>query len=45
MSRIADLSNREDLKQILQKNKNIDMFDENYDKKTKETVNEFVAKL
>jgi hypothetical protein len=45
MSRIADLSDREDLRQILEKSKKIDMFDKDYDKKTKEIVNEFVAKL
>ncbi|GAB0156756.1 hypothetical protein CHRYSEOSP005_20230 [Chryseobacterium sp. Alg-005] len=45
MSRIADLSERDDLKQIVKKNEEIDMFDENYDKKTKEILNEFVAKL
>lgn len=45
MSRIVNLSNREDLKEIYEKNKKLDMLDENYDKKTKEIVTEFVAKL
>ena len=45
MSRIADLSGRNDLKEILNKNEKLDMFSVNYDQKTKEILNEFVSKL
>lgn len=45
MSRIADLSGRNDLKEISEKNEKLDMFSENYDQKNKEILTEFASKL
>lgn len=45
MSRIAQLSGREDLKQIMEKGEEIDMLSDNYETKSKEIIAEFIAKL
>ncbi|WP_262152260.1 hypothetical protein [Chryseobacterium foetidum] len=45
MSRIAQLSGREDLKQIMKKGEEIDMLSDNYETKSKEIIAEFIAKL
>ncbi|GAA5085909.1 hypothetical protein GCM10023210_07180 [Chryseobacterium ginsengisoli] len=45
MSKIADLSDRNDLKEISEKNEKLDMLSENYDQKTKDILNEFASKL
>jgi len=45
MKKIADLSKRDDLKMIIQKKDKMDMFDENYEKRSSEIMKEFAQKL
>ncbi|AZA51762.1 hypothetical protein EG348_01405 [Chryseobacterium sp. G0201] len=45
MSKIVELSKREDLKQILKRNEDLDMFAKDYDKKSTKITHEFIEKL
>ncbi|KIC63519.1 hypothetical protein [Chryseobacterium taiwanense] len=45
MLQIAEVSNRENLKNILKRKKRLDLFDENYEQETENINNEFINKL